>query len=227
MIEKAGELMEQDLELAGATAIEDKLQKGVPEAIDKLRRANIKMWMLTGDKRETAINIGHSCRLIKDYSSVTVLDHETGEVEQHIAAAILAINEGNVAHSVVVVDGQTLAMIEAAERDAVLSRVRWSTSLDDLDEAELVIVSTDGDRSDAPIAEIGVGVFTAALREAIADESVDMAVHSYKDLPTATDPATPITYGVRPVRSPRNALVALRSAPEASTLMLSRRDSGR
>jgi len=113
MIEKAGELIEQNLELAGATAIEDKLQKGVPEAIDKLRRANIKMWMLTGDKRETAINIGHSCRLIKDYSSVTVLDHETGEVEQHIAAAILAINEGNVAHSVVVVDGQTLAMIEA------------------------------------------------------------------------------------------------------------------
>ncbi|PRC51556.1 hydroxymethylbilane synthase, partial [Mycobacterium sp. ITM-2017-0098] len=55
-------------------------------------------------------------------------------------------------------------------------------------DAELVIVSTEGDRSDAPIAEIGVGVFTAALREAIADGTVDMAVHSYKDLPTATDP---------------------------------------
>ncbi|KAK5148415.1 hypothetical protein LTR04_000654, partial [Oleoguttula sp. CCFEE 6159] len=113
LIEKAGELIERDLELAGATAIEDKLQKGVPEAIDKLRRGNIKMWMLTGDKRETAINIGHSCRLIKDYSSVTVLDHETGRVEQHIAAAIIDINGGNVAHSVVVIDGQTLAMIEA------------------------------------------------------------------------------------------------------------------
>jgi len=113
MIEAAGELIERDLELGGATAIEDKLQKGVPEAIDKLRRANIKMWMLTGDKRETAINIGHSCRLIKDYSTVTVLDHETGEVEQHIASAILAINSGRVAHSVVVVDGQTLSMIEA------------------------------------------------------------------------------------------------------------------
>lgn len=111
MIERAGELIEQNLELAGATAIEDKLQMGVPEAIDKLRRANIKMWMLTGDKRETAINIGHSCRLIKDYSTVYILDHETGEVEQSIAAAILAINAGKVAHSVVVVDGQTLAMI--------------------------------------------------------------------------------------------------------------------
>ena len=53
--------------------------------------------------------------------------------------------------------------------------------------AELVIIATDGDRSSDPIAEIGVGVFTAALREAIADGRVDMAVHSYKDLPTAPD----------------------------------------
>jgi len=112
MIEKAGELIERDFELAGATAIEDKLQKGVPDAIDKLRRANIKMWMLTGDKRETAINIGHSCRLIKDYSSVTILDHESGQVEQAIAAAIVEVNRGSVAHSVVVVDGQTLSMID-------------------------------------------------------------------------------------------------------------------
>jgi len=111
LIEEAGDRIEQNLDLCAATAIEDKLQQGVPEAIDKLRRANIKMWMLTGDKRETAINIGYSCRLIKDYSSVTVLDHETGEVEHSIGAAILAINGGGVAHSVVVVDGQTLAKI--------------------------------------------------------------------------------------------------------------------
>ncbi|KAF2259271.1 phospholipid-translocating P-type ATPase [Lojkania enalia] len=120
LIEEAGDLIEQDLELTGATAIEDKLQLGVPEAIDKLRRAKIKMWMLTGDKRETAINIGHSCRLIKDYSSVTVLDHETGEVEQNIGAAILGINDGNVAHSVIVVDGQTLAQINEVETLKVL-----------------------------------------------------------------------------------------------------------
>ncbi|KAF2489741.1 phospholipid-translocating P-type ATPase [Lophium mytilinum] len=111
MIESAGDHIEQNLDLAGATAIEDKLQKGVPESIDKLRRASIKMWMLTGDKRETAINIGHSCRLIKDYSSVTVLDHESGEVAQYIADAILNINGSKVAHSVIVVDGQTLATI--------------------------------------------------------------------------------------------------------------------
>ena len=115
MIEKASELIERGLELAGATAIEDKLQEGVPEAVDKLRRAKIKMWMLTGDKRETAITVARSVRLIKDYSSVTVLDHGTGDVNQRIAAAIIDINRGTVAHSVVVIDGQTLSIVEADE----------------------------------------------------------------------------------------------------------------
>ncbi len=115
MIEKAGSLIETNLELAGATAIEDKLQDGVPEAIDKLRRAKIKMWMLTGDKRETAINIGHSCRLIKDYSSIIVLDHETGDVNQRIAAAFVEFSREQVAHSVVVIDGQTLSLIDASD----------------------------------------------------------------------------------------------------------------
>lgn len=113
LIENAGEMIEQDFELAGATAIEDKLQMGVPETIDKLRRANIKMWMLTGDKRETAINIGHSCRLIKDYSHVVILDSEAGKVENLMATSLLAITKGGIPHSVVVVDGQTLSYIES------------------------------------------------------------------------------------------------------------------
>lgn len=113
MIERMGALIEMNLELAGATAIEDKLQGGVPEAIEKLRRAKIKLWMLTGDKRETAINIGHSCRLIKDYSSITILDYKSGDVEQRIAAAFVNINRNQVAHSVIVIDGATLGLIEA------------------------------------------------------------------------------------------------------------------
>ncbi|KAI5810975.1 phospholipid-translocating P-type ATPase [Peziza echinospora] len=113
MIERAAEMLERDFELGGGTAIEDKLQKGVPMTIDKLRRAGIKLWMLTGDKRETAINIGHSCRLIKDYSIVTILDKDNNDVEKRIAAAILEINSGLIAHSVVVIDGATLSTIEA------------------------------------------------------------------------------------------------------------------
>ena len=56
------ELIEKDLQLMGITAIEDKLQDGVGDALTSFRSANIKVWMLTGDKVDTAINIGYSCR---------------------------------------------------------------------------------------------------------------------------------------------------------------------
>jgi phospholipid-translocating ATPase len=111
-IERAGDLIEVDLEISGATAIEDKLQDGVPDAIDKLRRANIKLWMLTGDKRETAVNIGHSCRLVKDYSKVITLDYNDPELQRTMASARISLNVEMVAHSVVVIDGATLAVIE-------------------------------------------------------------------------------------------------------------------
>ncbi|AOA62983.1 Aminophospholipid translocase (flippase) [Komagataella phaffii CBS 7435] len=113
-IEKVGEILEFDFELVGATAIEDKLQEGVPEAIEKLRKAGIKLWMLTGDKKETAINIGYSCKLIKDYSSVVILSSDEGiqNLSTKMAASELEIKEGNVAHCVVVVDGATFTDIE-------------------------------------------------------------------------------------------------------------------
>ncbi|KAE9467934.1 hypothetical protein C3L33_00154, partial [Rhododendron williamsianum] len=60
MLERVSDLMERDLILIGATAVEDKLQKGVPQCIDKLAQAGLKIWVLTGDKLETAINIGSS-----------------------------------------------------------------------------------------------------------------------------------------------------------------------
>merc|ERR1712232_1282243 len=56
----------QGLCLLGATAIEDRLQDRVPEVIESLRVAGICVWVLTGDKLETAINIGKSCRLLTD-----------------------------------------------------------------------------------------------------------------------------------------------------------------
>ncbi len=72
---------------------------------------------------------------------------------------------------------------------------------------ELVRVSTPGDQSQAPISEIGVGVFTSALREALAAGEVDVAVHSYKDLPTAADPRLALA-AVPSREDPRDALVA-------------------
>ncbi|KAM6466817.1 phospholipid-transporting ATPase IK isoform 2-T2 [Liasis olivaceus] len=66
------EEIEQNLKLLGATAIEDKLQEGVPETIHLLKRGNIKVWVLTGDKQETAVNIGFACQLLSE--DMTILE---------------------------------------------------------------------------------------------------------------------------------------------------------
>ncbi|MBD0322038.1 MAG: hydroxymethylbilane synthase [Aldersonia sp.] len=73
--------------------------------------------------------------------------------------------------------------------------------------AELTIVRTAGDESAAPVQQIGVGVFTAALREELAAGSIDVAVHSYKDLPTAPDERFLIA-AIPPREDPRDAVVA-------------------
>ncbi|CAI0473376.1 unnamed protein product [Linum tenue] len=65
MLEQVADMMEKDFILVGATAVEDKLQKGVPQCIDKLAQAGLKIWVLTGDKMETAINIGFACSLLR------------------------------------------------------------------------------------------------------------------------------------------------------------------
>ncbi|KAL8217348.1 hypothetical protein R6Q57_020721 [Mikania cordata] len=65
MLEHLSDIMEKDLILVGATAVEDKLQQGVPQCIDKLAQAGLKLWVLTGDKMETAINIGFACSLLR------------------------------------------------------------------------------------------------------------------------------------------------------------------
>jgi hydroxymethylbilane synthase len=102
-------------------------------------------------------------------------------------------------------------LIRIGTRGSLLATTQATTIRDALTSAghaaELVIITTEGDKSSAPIQEMGVGVFTAALREAIHDDRVDMAVHSYKDLPTAADPRFVIA-AVPRREDPRDALVA-------------------
>ena len=103
------------------------------------------------------------------------------------------------------------SVIRIGTRGSLLATTQAGTIRDQLiaggHRAELVIITTEGDRSAKPVAEIGVGVFTAALREAIAAGQVDMAVHSYKDLPTASDERFVIA-AVPRREDPRDALVA-------------------
>lgn len=70
------EEIETQMRLLGATAIEDKLQIGVPEAIATLARANLSIYVLTGDKQETAINIGYACSLLTDKMQKMIVNAE-------------------------------------------------------------------------------------------------------------------------------------------------------
>ena len=122
-VEAAADIIEQGFDLAGATAIEDKLQQGVPETVDKLRRANIKIWMLTGDKRETAINIAHAARICKPFSEIYVLDalvDQGAHLQERIASTLVDVGRGMMPHSVVVIDGHTLSVVEAQEEMRIL-----------------------------------------------------------------------------------------------------------
>ena len=103
------------------------------------------------------------------------------------------------------------APIRVGTRGSLLATTQAQTIADALTAAghpaELVIIKTEGDASARPVAEIGVGVFTTAIRVALRNNEVDVAVHSYKDLPTA--PEDDLTIAAVPTRvDPRDALVS-------------------
>ncbi|KFM78973.1 putative phospholipid-transporting ATPase VA, partial [Stegodyphus mimosarum] len=75
-------LIERNLELLGATGIEDRLQEGVPETISALRAAGIVVWVLTGDKQETAVNIAYSCKLFSTDMEIITLNARSKEAAE-------------------------------------------------------------------------------------------------------------------------------------------------
>ncbi|XP_043400381.1 phospholipid-transporting ATPase IA isoform X7 [Chelonia mydas] len=109
--EESYELVEKNLQLLGATAIEDKLQDKVPETIETLMKADIKIWILTGDKQETAINIGHSCKLLKKNMGLIVinegsLDGTRETLSHHCSILGDALRKEN--DFALIIDGKTL-----------------------------------------------------------------------------------------------------------------------
>ncbi|KAK5137840.1 hypothetical protein LTR08_006608 [Meristemomyces frigidus] len=120
-LDKAAELIEHDFTLLGATAIEDKLQDGVPETIHVLQTAGIKVWVLTGDRQETAINIGMSCKLIsEDMTLLIVNEDDAAATRANIQKKLDAIRSQNAGNAemetlALVIDGKSLTF--ALERD--------------------------------------------------------------------------------------------------------------
>ncbi|XP_062573567.1 phospholipid-transporting ATPase IF-like [Saccostrea cucullata] len=113
-LEEAFQAIERDLHILGATAVEDRLQDGVPETITTLRRAGIKVWVLTGDKEETAVNISYSAGHIHDgmeelrLTKASCTDHTTcGEEITKNIHRCQVLNSSN-QQFVLIVDGFSL-----------------------------------------------------------------------------------------------------------------------
>eukprot|EP00093_Oithona_nana_P008334 08334.XXX_191794_193509_1 [CDS] Oithona nana genome sequencing. len=122
-VEEVAAKLERDLTLIGATAIEDKLQDGVPETIANLLSANIKVWILTGDKQETAINIGHSCKLLSQdvpliILNTTDLDTTREEITKELADKKASSGDDAVS---LIIDGKTLvhALNDSLRKDFI------------------------------------------------------------------------------------------------------------
>uniref|UniRef100_A0A1S3XEF5 Phospholipid-transporting ATPase n=1 Tax=Nicotiana tabacum TaxID=4097 RepID=A0A1S3XEF5_TOBAC len=124
MLERVSDMMERDLILVGATAVEDKLQKGVPQCIDKLAQAGLKIWVLTGDKMETAINIGYACSLLRQgMKQLSITTMNAGSVAQDSkqamkedilkqitnASQMIKLEKDPHAAFALIIDGKTLA----------------------------------------------------------------------------------------------------------------------
>ena len=82
-MDKHAEKIENNLSLIGVSAIEDKLQQNVPETIDLLMNANIRIWVLTGDKQETALEIARMSKLLKE--NATLLDLSSDSLSEFSA----------------------------------------------------------------------------------------------------------------------------------------------
>ena len=96
LMNEHGARIEKDLDLVGVTAIEDKLQEGVPTTIELLMKARIRVWVLTGDKQETAMEIGKSCQLLRPDMCIEDLSSESfGDILQKLQSCSEKYNLDN------------------------------------------------------------------------------------------------------------------------------------
>ncbi|KAI2637396.1 hypothetical protein GGS21DRAFT_511376 [Xylaria nigripes] len=204
-LDKAAEVIEHDFYLLGATAIEDKLQDGVPETIHTLQEANIKVWVLTGDRQETAINIGMSSKLLSEDMMLLIVNEENAiatrqNVEKKLAA-IRSNAEGSVEMDTLalVIDGKSLTYALEPEMEkiffdlAVLCKAVICCRVSPLQKAlvvklvkkfsdEILLAIGDGanDVSMIQAAHIGVGI--SGVEGLQAARSADVSIGQFRFL---------------------------------------------
>ncbi|EST09357.2 P-type ATPase, A domain protein [Kalmanozyma brasiliensis GHG001] len=205
-LDKAAEMIEQNLFLLGATAIEDKLQDGVPDTIHTLQSAGIKIWVLTGDRQETAINIGLSCRLISESMNLVIINeenlHDTGEVLNKRLQAIK--NQRNTAgveqeEMALVIDGKSLSFALEKELSKVFLELAVSckaviccrvsplqkalvVKLVKKNMSSLLLAIGDGANDVSMIQAAHVGVGISGVEGLQAARSADVAISQFRYL---------------------------------------------
>ncbi|WVQ80831.1 hypothetical protein IAT38_002938 [Cryptococcus sp. DSM 104549] len=203
-LDKAAEVIEQNLHLLGATAIEDKLQEGVPDAIHTLQQAGIKIWVLTGDRQETAINIGLSCRLISESMNLVIINTETAvETSELLNKRLFAIKNqrmgGDTEELALIIDGKSLTY--ALEKEcsdiflelAIMCKAVICCRVSPLQKA--LVVKLVKRSTDAPLLAIGdgandvsmiqaahVGVGISGVEGLQAARSADVAISQFRFL---------------------------------------------
>jgi phospholipid-transporting ATPase len=123
-LDEAAAFIERGMTFVGVTAIEDKLQEGVPDAIANLRKADLKIWVLTGDKEETAINIGKSCNLLDGSMDHYIIRGDNTEMEPPVPYSLAEIIE--------IVNGMTDALTRAQDNVRKLALVVDGKALGEL-----------------------------------------------------------------------------------------------
>jgi len=201
-LEAVAEKIEKQFNVVGVTAIEDKLQVGVQQTIVSVREAGIKLWVLTGDKLETAQNIGFSTRVLSEEMEIMVLDAERGDssrveaklrdlLRKSLEAGTAALLVTGQALEEVAAAGLDVLFLEVAEQCSVVIACRVSPSQkahmvslvrNMLTPSPVTLAIGDG-ANDVPMiqaAQVGVGIAGREGRQAA--NSADFAVAQFRYL---------------------------------------------
>ncbi|KAL8999100.1 MAG: hypothetical protein Q9169_001988 [Polycauliona sp. 2 TL-2023] len=204
-LDKASELIERDFYLLGATAIEDKLQDGVPDTIHTLQEAGIKVWVLTGDRQETAINIGMSCKLISEDMSLLMINEDNAQATRdNISKKLGAIrSQSSGGHELetlaLIIDGKSLtyALEKGLDKEfldlAVLCKAVICCRVSPLQKAlvvklvkrnlkSLLLAIGDGANDVSMIQAAHVGVGISGVEGLQAARSADVAIGQFRYL---------------------------------------------
>eukprot|EP00760_Papus_ankaliazontas_P008922 PhM_4_TR13946/c0_g2_i1/m.5256/K14802/DRS2, ATP8A; phospholipid-transporting ATPase len=186
--------LEKDMMFGGITAIEDALQDSVPETINMMLDAAIVVWMLTGDKRETAVNVGVSCGLVRPQIDTLVQLHVDG-VSEMLAEGTALCKSGKTVCAVL--DGMTFDIIEHNYHDLFMEfglRVRSAVCcrLTPGQKATIVrffqqhgestLAIGDGANDVSMIQESYVGIGIMGLEGSQAELTSDYAIPRFKHL---------------------------------------------